>query len=119
MGTPRDPEAFVSDLTRHQARLRGFIRCLLLNAQAVADVLQETNLLLWRKAEDFIPGTDFWAWASQVARYQVLTYLKQQQRDRHVFDHGLLDTLAGLAEEKARTSDERQAALALCLERLP
>ncbi len=119
MSAPRDPETFVCELTGHQRRLRGLIRCLLLHPGAVEDVLQETNLLLWRKAGDFVPDTDFWAWSSRVARYQVLTHLKQRRRDRLVFDEQLLHDLAALAEERARTSEERQAALASCLEKLP
>ena len=119
MSAPRDPEEFVGQLTRHQPRLRGFIRCLLPHAETVEDVLQETNLLLWRKAGDFVPGTDFWAWASQVARFQVLTHLKQRRRDRHVFDVELLNDLAVLAEQRLRTAEEREEALALCVEHLP
>jgi RNA polymerase sigma-70 factor, ECF subfamily len=119
MSEPRDSEEFVRELTRSQSRLRGFIRCLLLQHESVEDVLQETNLVLWRKAGDFTPGSDFWAWASQVARFQVLTYLKQRSRDRHVFDPGLLDDLADLAIARATTTEDRQAALARCLEQLP
>ena len=94
MAVPRDPDTFVQELTKHQSRLRGFIRCLLFRSEPVEDVLQETNLLLWNKADQFQPGTSFWAWASEVARYQVLTHWKKQGRDRHVFDEVLVNELA-------------------------
>ena len=65
------------ELLRHQDRLRGFIRCLLIDRRDADDVWQDVNLLLVRKAADFRTGTDFWAWAIQVARYQVLTQCKK------------------------------------------
>jgi len=39
------------------------------------DVLQETNLVLWKEQADFQPGTRFEARAYTVARFQVLAYL--------------------------------------------
>jgi len=85
---------FVAELTRHQPRLRGLVRCLLFDRKDAEDVLQDANLTLVRKSADYRPGTDFWAWASQVARYQVLTHCKRLKRDKLVFSADLLATLA-------------------------
>lgn len=119
MAVPRDPDTFVQELTKHQSRLRGFIRCLLFQSECVEDVLQEANLLLWNKADQFEPGTNFWAWASEVARYSVLTHLKKQGRDRHVFDDSIVNELAMEAQALVAQTDERRAALERCLEKLP
>jgi RNA polymerase sigma-70 factor (ECF subfamily) len=112
-------DAFARELTRHQARLRGLIRCLLFNRQDVEDVWQDTNVLLLRKAADFRPGTDFWAWSSQVARYQVLTHCKKLKRDRLVFSDELLATLATELGDRVAEIDDRRAALDACLTKLP
>lgn len=114
-----DLDAFARELTRHQARLRGLIRCLLFNRQDVEDLWQDTNVLLLRKAADFRPGTDFWAWSSQVARYQVLTHCKKLKRDRLVFSDELLATLADELGQRAAEIDDRRAALDACLTKLP
>jgi RNA polymerase sigma-70 factor (ECF subfamily) len=119
MAVPREFDTFVQELTKHQSRLRGFIRCLLLRSEHVEDVLQETNLLLWNKADQFQPGTSFWAWASEVARYQVLTHWKKQGRDRHLFDDALVNQLAQEAQALVGLSEARRAALERCLEKLP
>ncbi|HAC89185.1 MAG TPA: RNA polymerase subunit sigma-70, partial [Planctomycetaceae bacterium] len=50
-------------IARHQTRLRGLVRCLLVRSSDVEDVLQEVNSVLWEKASEFQYGTDFWAWA--------------------------------------------------------
>lgn len=112
-------DAFARELTRHQARLRGLIRCLLFNRQDVEDVWQDTNVLLLRKAADFRPGSDFWAWSSQVARYQVLTHCKKLKRDRLVFSDELLATLATELGDRVAEIDDRRAALDACLTKLP
>src|SRR5262249_55793701 len=88
-------------------------------ASQVDDVMQETNMVLWRKADEFQAGTDFWKWASQVARYQVMACWKRRNRDRHVFDLGVLEELADRVQEAAIQADRRQSALRHCLERLP
>jgi RNA polymerase sigma-70 factor (ECF subfamily) len=112
-------DEFMRELARHQGRLRGLIRCLLFNWQDVEDVWQDTNVLLLRKAADYRPGTDFWAWSSQVARYQVLTHCKKLKRDRLVFSDTLLALLAADVGDRAAEIDDRRAALEACLTKLP
>jgi RNA polymerase sigma-70 factor (ECF subfamily) len=114
-----EPETLVQLIAAHQTRLRGFIRCLLFDLHDVDDVLQETNRILWQKAQDFVPGTDFWAWSAQVARLEVLAHLKRRRRDSHLFDTDLLQEVAALAEDHLRSCDERRAALERCLEQQP
>ena len=112
-------DEFMRELSRNQGRLRGLIRCLLFNWQDVEDVWQDTNVLLLRKAADYRPGTDFWAWSSQVARYQVLTHCKKLKRDRLVFSDTLLALLADEIDDRADEIDDRRAALEACLTKLP
>lgn len=110
---------FMRELARHQGRLRGLIRCLLFDWRDVEDVWQDTNVLLLRKAADYRPGTDFWAWSSQVARYQVLSHCKKLKRDRLVFSESLLAVLADVVDERHAEIDDRRAALEACLTKLP
>ncbi|MFN7134755.1 MAG: guanylate kinase, partial [Myxococcales bacterium] len=46
------------------------------------EVIQETNLVLWREFDRFQEGTNFAAWACRVALNQVLAWRKKRQRDR-------------------------------------
>jgi RNA polymerase sigma-70 factor (ECF subfamily) len=116
---PRELEEFLRELTRHQRRLRGLVRCLLFDSRDVEDVWQDVNVTLLRKAGEFQPGTDFWAWACSVARYQVLTHCRRLGRDRLVFDEGLLRLIAEEVEQRGPVSDRRHEALQRCLEKLP
>jgi RNA polymerase sigma-70 factor (ECF subfamily) len=109
----------VREITRHQSRLRGFVRCLLVRSGDVDDILQEINAVLWEKADEFQPGTDFWAWASQIARFKVLNHVRKLERDRLVFDAELLNQLAEIASVRVRDVDRRRDALDFCLKELP
>jgi RNA polymerase sigma-70 factor (ECF subfamily) len=85
----------------------------------VEDVLQEVNSVLWEKAGEFQTGTDFWAWASQIARFKALNHIRKYSRDRLVFDENLLRELADLADQRLSQLDDRRDALERCLNALP
>lgn len=112
-------EAFVSLLGRHQRRVQQFVGSLVPAAADADDILQDTNLVLWREFERFEPGTNFGAWACTVAFNQVLAWRKKRTRDRLVFDEPFLQAVANELIESADRLEERAKALAGCVERLP
>lgn len=110
-------ELFVQLLTEEQTRLLHYIGMLLGDPHAAKNVLQETNLVLWRKASDFTHGTNFTAWSRKVAFWQVQAYVRDRRRDRHVFSDELIAQLANqqaaVAAEGAET--DMRIALRHCL----
>lgn len=106
---------FVYQLTDWQNRLFGYLVTLLTNPHDARDVLQETNLVLWRKVGDFQTGTDFGAWARRCAYYQALAFLRDRKRDRHIFDDDVLAMLANEDTSDAWDDNERRLALRDCL----
>ncbi len=114
-----NPSEIVGLIARHQTRLRGLVRCLLVRAADVDDVLQEVNSVLWEKATEFETGTDFWAWASQIARFKAINQIRKYARDRLVFDDALLHQLAEAADRRMIEIDRRREALNHCLQQLP
>lgn len=63
---------FLQLLTSHQSRIYAYILSLVFDRTQADDLLQETNAVLWRKAEEFETGTNFVAWAFQIAYYEVM-----------------------------------------------
>lgn len=115
-----EPQKFiVQEIARHQSRLRGFVRCLLVRPADVDDIVQEVNKVLWEKADEFDPETDFWAWASQIARFKVLNQVRKYGRERLIFDDSILEQLVEVAQRKSEELDRRREALDHCLRRLP
>lgn len=111
-------ERFIRLLTEHQSHLFVYLVSLLGDVHEASNVLQETNLVLWRRSAEFAEGTNFGAWARTIAHYQLLAYLRDRKRDRHVFDADLLTRLA----EQPRPTDlqeARRASLRSCLAELP
>jgi len=112
-------EQLVSLLTQAQKRLHAYIFTLLANADATQDVLQETNLVIWRKRDEYHRDMDFVGWACRIAYYQVLSYRRNRSRDRHLFSEALIENLAAMAEERSNRFDQRWHHLQHCLEQLP
>jgi len=111
---------FVSLITRHQRSLYGYIMSLTGRPQDADDVLQEVNVVLWRKAAQFDYDRDFLNWACTIAYYEVLAHRKRRQRDRHLFlDDGLLREVAAEAQAASQQVDDRLEALRRCLKKLP
>jgi RNA polymerase sigma-70 factor (ECF subfamily) len=82
-------------------------------------VLQETNLALWNKAEEYDAGRPFLPWAYRVAYLQVLAYRKTCARSRLVFDEELVSELAEQTEIRDADLDRRLEALGDCIDKLP
>ncbi len=115
-GSPSDD--FVRAMTRCQERLYAYIRTLVFRADVARELLQETNVVLLRKADELAPGQDFEAWACRVAYYEVLTYRRDRARDRHLFDEALVKKLAPHAEQAGAGGGARIDALEDCLDKL-
>ncbi|MFK7820010.1 MAG: sigma-70 family RNA polymerase sigma factor, partial [Planctomycetaceae bacterium] len=112
-------EQFVQHLTESQNRLYGYIYSLLGSHSQAADVVQETNLVLWRKIDEFDSSRPFLPWAFGIARFQVLANLRDKKRDRVLLDADLAETLCEeVASASSRLEDVREA-LRGCLEGLP
>jgi RNA polymerase sigma-70 factor (ECF subfamily) len=91
-GRSSGDEEFMQLLTQSQSRLYSYIFSLLPFTDASEDVLQETNLVLWRKSVEFAGG-NFLAWAFRVAHFQVLAYRRDKARDRKFFSAELVDVV--------------------------
>lgn len=118
---PTDPDQsarFVALLTGLQSRLYAYLCTLLASADAARDVLQETNLVLWKKSADYDSARPFEPWAFRFAHFQALAWRKRQSRDRLVFDEATVDLLA--ADFPAVHSAESELrALEECIGKLP
>ena len=114
----RRSDEFVGLMTEHQGRLFGYILSLLADPDAANDVLQETNMVLWRDSAEFKLGTNFKAWAFRVAHFQVMAWRQRQIRDRLVFEDDLLQVLTFSAGETDEAFEARQDRLTDCIDKL-
>ena len=111
-------DQYILAITAIQNRLHAYILSLLADPVAAQDVLQETNLVLIRKADDFRIDASFEPWAYNTARFQVLAHLRDRKRDRLVLHESFAEKLAPVAEVMAEETQRRVQLLGGCVERL-
>jgi len=112
-------EKVVALIAENQLALTGYLRTLLRNPSDVNDVLQETNLVLWRKRAEYDPERPFINWACKFALNQSLACLKKKSRDKHqLLSEQVLETVARAALRRVEQIDTRMGALRDCLKQL-
>jgi len=109
-------EEFILELTQVQQRLFGFLFKRLADREQAREVLQRTNLVLCRKAEQYQTGTNFKAWAMSVANYEVMAYRKTQVRERLVFSDEVDDMIGSRENEFSSSLKDRISHLNHCLQ---
>jgi len=102
-----------------QDRLFAYVLTLVPDRTVARDILQEANLVLWRRRERYVAGTSFVAWAYKIAFVQVLAHRRDRGRDRHVFfSEELMGQLADEAQQDLEGISDRRTALQGCLAKL-
>lgn len=81
------------------------------------DVLQATAAIIWRKLDDFEPGTHFIKWALRIAHFEILKYHKQR-KSRLQFSEETLEALAEPYRTFVAEDDRESEALQQCLGKL-
>lgn len=118
-GTPDRTIEFLSCYNREQREIYVYIRSLLFRQQDAEEVFQETCIALWEHFDQFQTGTNFKAWAKQIARHRTLAFCKKRrQEEALVFSDDVLELIADTAEKDSTASEARQAALRECCKKL-
>ncbi len=113
------PELFLRLLLSNEVRIFSYILTLVPNYADAEEIMQETSGIMWRKFETFEPGTDFVAWAVQIARYRILDYRRKRYRERLIrYDSKIFEQMTTLAAAGAVQDDHRLEALERCLAKL-
>ncbi|MCM8532273.1 MAG: sigma-70 family RNA polymerase sigma factor [Lentisphaeraceae bacterium] len=111
----------IDNISKLQRQLFSYILSLVHNVEDTKDVLQETNLVLWRRADTYTAGTNFRAWAYKVALFQVMNFRKQHIRSaKNIWlNNELIEELAEEHLSNFEVSDARHEALQSCIKSLP
>src|SRR6186997_1615582 len=104
MANESNPEAekrkrLMTLMTRYQQRIYSYIFTLVPRRADADDLLQETSLVICEKFDEFEEGTDFVAWACQIAYWRVRYSRQKFARGKVLFSQELLDAVAKTAAE--------------------
>lgn len=111
---------FIKLLTGHQSSLRAFIVSLMPGCNDIDDVLQDTNVVLWEKMEQFELGSNFQAWAFAVARNMAKAHWKKSKRDHSpTLNQTVIDAVVQTwFQRDTNSTSTKQKALNYCLDSL-
>jgi RNA polymerase sigma-70 factor (ECF subfamily) len=111
-------EEFVALFVRHEPAIHSFVLSMLPDFASAEDVVQQASMTMWRRFDQYEPGTCFRNWAFQVAKFTALNHVTKLRRDRHVFSNQLLELLAQQSIQRSDHLDAQRRALAFCIEKL-
>jgi RNA polymerase sigma-70 factor (ECF subfamily) len=118
LNDPQHTVGFVRLFTESARRIYAYILVLLPDEDAANDVFQEVSVTLWERFDQFQAGTDFYAWAKQIAYYKVLHYREHKRREVIFLGDAVLEQLAAETDELTGTLANRHRALADCYGKL-
>lgn len=112
-------QQLVTMMTLHQRSVYGYIVSLLGSPADADDVLQNTYLAIWRKADEYHGEGKFTTWACRIAYFEVLAYRKKHRREPSAgFDPRVLDQIAEVAGEVVSEVDDRLEAMRGCMAKM-
>lgn len=116
-----DKREFVELLTKNYCRINSFIFCMVPNEVDSEDIMQETTALMWEKFDHYKPGTNFIAWALTIAKYKILSYQRDKQRNRIQFDGQVTEMIESQSKAKLANDNtiEKVTVLKKCIQKLP
>ena len=109
---------FIRLFTSHEMRLRAFAFSLIPHWDDAEEVLQQANLVLWQKFDQFQPGTSFFSWACKVIHLTAKDFRKRQSREKVRFSDEFLELVADQTEDLQGDLAERERLLTNCMEKL-
>jgi RNA polymerase sigma-70 factor, ECF subfamily len=111
-------DEFAALFGRHARRIYGYILTLTPHCADAEDLFQETSSILWQKFDEFTPGTNFLAWACQIAYYRVIWFRQRQKKLATPFGSQFFELVAAETLAQQDVLEQRHRALADCMKLL-
>lgn len=117
--SPHPDSELMLKITACQGKIFALAISMLGDHDAAADIQQETNLIIWDKAQEAKQVDNFSAWALKIAYFQIKNYRRKQQRSVLLFDSDVMELLVEDTTEMVDSMDDRLNALQKCMQCLP
>ncbi|MCA9066587.1 MAG: sigma-70 family RNA polymerase sigma factor, partial [Planctomycetaceae bacterium] len=112
-------EEFIRLFTQNQRAVFLSILPMVASPADAEEVLQETNVVILSKWEQFQPGSNFLAWCRAIARLEVFRFRRRDRRRAIHLDDAIVEIIAARVDEQSSADfDQRREALARCVEQL-
>ncbi len=111
-------DEFAQLFGRHARQIYAYILTLIPHWADAEDVFQETSTIIWEKFDEFTPGTNFRAWACQVAYYRAIWFRQRQKKLAVPFGEEFFRLVSEETLSESTLLEDRHFALSGCMERL-
>jgi RNA polymerase sigma-70 factor (ECF subfamily) len=111
-------DSVLEQFAKYQRRLYLYILGLVVSPADAEEVLQETNIIVWKKCDQFQPGTDFRAWVFRIALFEARKFHERRRKRGLSLSDELLEQLATTYEQEEDRLETRRERLATCIENL-
>lgn len=109
---------FIRLFTQAQRPLYLSILPLVRSPTDAEEILQETNIVILNKWQQFQAGSNFLAWARTIARFEVFRFRRRSFHRIQLLDEDVLQLLAQQIEQDSLELELQREALRECLTRL-
>ena len=109
---------FIKLLTSHEVRLRAFALSLVPHWADAQEILQDANVVMWRKFDQFQSGTSFFSWACKIVHLTARDFRKRQARSKVRFSDEFLELVALQTVEMEDELADRELRLSVCVSKL-
>jgi len=108
---------FIKLFTSHESRLRAFAFSLIPHWADAEEVLQEANLIMFMKFDQFQLGTSFFSWACKIIHLKAKDFRQRQGREKLRFGDEFLKLVELETVELETDLADRERLLNICLSR--
>jgi len=112
-------ELFLRLFTSNEPAVRAYVRKLVPSQSDADDILQEVAIVLWDKFDEFRVDGDFRTWSFGIARFKVLSWLRDQRRNRVTLANDVVELIASDALKKDESLQRQREILKNCFEKVP
>lgn len=111
-------ERFLRLFTANEPAIRAFVRGLVPARADADDILQEVAIVLWNKFDMFHVDGDFRTWAYGIARFKVLSWIRDQKRNRLMLATDVVELIAVDSHRIDGTLQRQRELLEQCFEKV-
>jgi RNA polymerase sigma-70 factor (ECF subfamily) len=117
---PGDRQRYEQDvrlITDFQGKLYAFVMSLVGRSEDAEEIVQRTNLVIWRKLPEFEHRSSFSTWACGIAKREVLAW--RRSRNDLLLDEASLEQVADVAQKTLNEDRPATRFLSDCMKKMP
>ncbi len=111
-------DKFMEQLVPNQRRILSYIAALAPQKNDAEDIYQDVLTEMWKKFDQFTPGTDFDRWGITIAKFKILNFRRKAGRSKIIFSDEIIELIQNESDKQRKYIDECLDALQGCAKKL-